>query len=151
MELKDRLKAEIERSHYTQASLGKAAGVSQVAIQKILSGDTRNPRNIVEIANALRVNVTWLKTGKGERSASSEPLAGLSLASDNPEPYTPALDQEGVAWVIEFMDENITEDVKKVRDLSWRARIFAILYDAYMADRSVATLDSNLVKRLVQI
>lgn len=60
------------RTGHTQQSLGTAVGISQEAIQKILSGKTKEPKKIFEIAHALGVTVAWLKTGGGIAQSKSE-------------------------------------------------------------------------------
>lgn len=66
MELKtlaDRLNYLIKTKNISQEKLAKKSGVSQPAIQKIASGITKSPRNILAIANALEVNAQWLLYG----------------------------------------------------------------------------------------
>lgn len=64
MELKDRFKQAREEANLTQAELGELIGVSQVAVLKIESGQTRRPRNINDFARALGVPVNWLIYGE---------------------------------------------------------------------------------------
>ena len=63
MNLAARLRQAMRDKDMTQEILGESVGVSQVAIGKILSGKTVNPRNILEIARALDVDAAWLKAG----------------------------------------------------------------------------------------
>jgi len=49
----------------TQEELANALGVSQTAIHKVLTGETKQPRYILEMANLLNVSADWLKTGEG--------------------------------------------------------------------------------------
>ena len=67
--LADRVRVELSKKRLTQHWLSEKVGVSQQAIAKIVSGETKSPKNIVEIATALGVDVNWLKTGEGERDA----------------------------------------------------------------------------------
>ncbi|NUF26880.1 helix-turn-helix transcriptional regulator [Gilliamella sp. ESL0254] len=53
-------------SGLSQHQLAEKVGVSQPAIQKILSGRSNSSRKLVEIANALNVDLFWLTTGSGE-------------------------------------------------------------------------------------
>ncbi|MDG6896569.1 hypothetical protein A6A19_00805 [Actinobacillus delphinicola] len=62
--LGSRLKEVLSRHNLSQQWLADRVNVSQQAIGKILRGDTKNPKNIVEIANALDVSVDWLKNGE---------------------------------------------------------------------------------------
>ncbi len=63
--LSKRLKFVMDQRGFTQQKLAEVVKISQQSIGKIISGLTLNPKNIVEIANALGVDVNWLKTGEG--------------------------------------------------------------------------------------
>lgn len=58
--LSENLQAEMERQGMTQQRLAEASGVSQPAIQKILTGQTRRPRNLPELARALNITTNQL-------------------------------------------------------------------------------------------
>ncbi|WP_118811435.1 XRE family transcriptional regulator [Haemophilus haemolyticus] len=64
--LADRIRIELSKKRLSQQWLAEQVGVSQQAIAKVVNGDTKSPKNIVEIATALGVDVNWLKTGEGE-------------------------------------------------------------------------------------
>lgn len=64
--LSDRLTALMAEKGLSQAELARMIGVKQPSIFKILSGQTLNPKNILEIATALNVDPHWLKTGDGD-------------------------------------------------------------------------------------
>lgn len=64
--LSERLTALMADKGLSQAELARMIGVKQPSIFKILSGQTLNPKNILEIAAALNVDPHWLKTGEGD-------------------------------------------------------------------------------------
>lgn len=64
--LSERLTALMAEKGLSQAELARMIGVKQPSIFKILSGQTLNPKNILEIAAALNVDPHWLKTGEGD-------------------------------------------------------------------------------------
>lgn len=64
--LADRIRIELSKKRLSQQWLAEQVGVSQQAIAKVVNGDTKSPKNIVEIATALSVDVNWLKTGEGD-------------------------------------------------------------------------------------
>lgn len=64
--LSERLTALMAEKCLSQAELARMIGVKQPSIFKILSGQTLNPKNILEIATALNVDPHWLKTGEGD-------------------------------------------------------------------------------------
>jgi len=64
--LSERLTALMSEKGLSQAELARMIGVKQPSIFKILSGQTLNPKNILEIATALNVDPHWLKTGEGD-------------------------------------------------------------------------------------
>lgn len=53
----------------TQHQLGSLAGVKQQTIQRIESGCSHRPRNIIEIAEALSCSAKWLLHGANENEA----------------------------------------------------------------------------------
>lgn len=61
-----RMKSVMQSKGISQSLLAEKIGSSQQAIALILSEQISNPKKIVEIADALDVDVNWLKTGKGE-------------------------------------------------------------------------------------
>lgn len=62
--LADRIKKKMEELDINQYELAKKVGISQPAIQKILIGETKEPRKIFQIAQALGTTVAWLQSGK---------------------------------------------------------------------------------------
>lgn len=64
--LADRTKFAMEGAGFNINSLAQKIGVTYRAISKIVKGETLEPKKIIEIANALNVDVQWLKTGEGE-------------------------------------------------------------------------------------
>ena len=69
--LSDRLRYLLKVNELTEDALAKKVNVSQQAINYVLNGKTRSPKNILEIATALGVNPHWLKTGEGEPDSDS--------------------------------------------------------------------------------
>ena len=63
--LAERLAALMTDKGLSQAELARMTGLKQPSIFKIVSGQTLNPKNILEIATVLGVNPHWLKTGEG--------------------------------------------------------------------------------------
>ncbi|MGV7078453.1 XRE family transcriptional regulator [Testudinibacter sp. P80/BLE/0925] len=63
--LATRLQAARNNAGLTQVQLAEKVGISQNAIQKIESEQTKATRHILKIANALNVNPEWLETGNG--------------------------------------------------------------------------------------
>lgn len=64
-DLSTRLNELLKAKKLSKNAFSKMVGVSQPAISDIINGKTRSPKNIVEIAAALGVDVNWLKTGEG--------------------------------------------------------------------------------------
>ena len=65
--LAERLKKAMTlRDNMTQAALAEASGVAQPTIWRLASGKAKASRKLVDIANALAVNVDWLANGVGE-------------------------------------------------------------------------------------
>lgn len=55
----------------TQAELAQAVGCGQGAINNYESGARDNPRDLLQLAAALKVNPQWLKTGDGAKDSLS--------------------------------------------------------------------------------
>lgn len=66
-DLSTRLSDLLAQKNLSMNAFAKMIGVSQRAIAKIVNGETRNPKNIIDIASALGVSAEWLKTGKGNQ------------------------------------------------------------------------------------
>ena len=64
--LAERLTSLMDEKGISQAELARLIGIKQPSVFKILTGETRNPKNILEMAAVLGVNAHWLKTGEGE-------------------------------------------------------------------------------------
>lgn len=77
--LATRLRTTREQANLTQAELGKLVGVSQNAIQKIESGKTLEPRNLLQLAMALKVDPLWLQTGKSN-ATNEQQKTGSSIS-----------------------------------------------------------------------
>lgn len=146
----DRIRSERTRLGLSQAELARRIRVTRASVSVWEHGDVKALKhdNIKALTKLFGVSDDWLMHGKGSRG---EPTAELQLIHDNSDPYTPSLNQDGVAWALRFIEDNIAKDVKKVRDDKWLARIFTLLYDAYQDDHTVATLDSHLIGRLIQL
>ncbi|MBF0752134.1 MULTISPECIES: helix-turn-helix transcriptional regulator [unclassified Pasteurella] len=76
-DLSTRLKTLLDEKGLSMNAFSKLVGVSQPAISDIVSGKTRAPKNIVEIATALGVNVHWLKTGEGDPEPNDKVITSL--------------------------------------------------------------------------
>lgn len=62
--LADRISLKMNELGIDQYELAKKVGVSQPAIQKIVAGKTKEPRKMLQIAQALGTTVAWLQNGK---------------------------------------------------------------------------------------
>lgn len=71
-ELSERVRFAMEKHNLNANSLAKLVGISRPAMIKILDGETKEPKKILEIAEALNVSPEWLKTGKGDTPDFSE-------------------------------------------------------------------------------
>ncbi len=63
----ERLKWARERKKWSQAELGRRAGLSQGAIGNYEKGERDEPRNLIQLAEALGVHPKWLLKGTGPR------------------------------------------------------------------------------------
>lgn len=86
--LADRVKQRMEKLGLSEDDVVKRMGrvISQAAFHKIKSGQTKKPRHILEISEALECSSTWLSTGKGHAVTAgtvemtvNEPLSMYSM------------------------------------------------------------------------
>jgi phage repressor protein C with HTH and peptisase S24 domain len=107
--LGDRVKAEREALGWSQAELGRRVvragypSMSQVGIQKIESGDTKQPKCMTELAIALGLSANWLKTGRGDKKPNSQPTAETvpvrSYVGAGDEVFIIPEDEQPIDWV----------------------------------------------------
>ena len=72
----------------SQAEVGARAGVSQQAVLKVENGQTRRPKWLPELAEALGVSADWLRKGEGSPSpdATDDLLSPQSNVTKSPQP-----------------------------------------------------------------
>ncbi|KGQ25841.1 XRE family transcriptional regulator [Gallibacterium anatis] len=114
--LADRLKSLLIEKNISQADLARDVGVAQPTIFKIVNGDTRNPKNIVEIANALGVDPHWLKTGEGEQTQiENNVISAMSYEEDEEHQYCiHQLDAYAVAGRQGFINQEFPDIVRSI-------------------------------------
>ncbi|HDL7407423.1 TPA: helix-turn-helix transcriptional regulator [Yersinia enterocolitica] len=83
MSLAERVRERREAIGITQTELADKVGIKQQSIASIENGETKNPRKIFELAQALKCSVHWLKTGHQESNATQ--LEGISLWEEESE------------------------------------------------------------------
>ena len=79
--LADRIKSRRNQVGLTQEELAKAVGVSQNAIHKLEDGTTKKPRNIIDLAQALKCSPNWLQYGGPENEKESEGIRKIPILS----------------------------------------------------------------------
>lgn len=144
MNLGDRIRQRLIDLNMSQEALGKAIGVSQVAIAKVISGKTKDPKKILEMAKALEVDADWLKTGTYHSSENN----GIQLACSDPSPYKPSLDQERIEKCFTFIDKEIGYGVLHDEGTKWSSDIFIKLYDLY-GDPGSEGLNSETILKII--
>lgn len=83
MSLANRVKERRDVLGITQTELADKVGIKQQSIASIENGETKNPRKIFELAQALKCSAHWLKTGQQESNATQ--LEGISLWEEDSE------------------------------------------------------------------
>lgn len=53
----------------TQAEVAEQAGITQQSYQQLEAGETKRPRNLLEIASALECTPHWLMYGDSKKAA----------------------------------------------------------------------------------
>jgi len=75
------------RGALSQAQVAKRAGVSIGTIGNLESGTRKQPRKLLDIANALGVSPRWLETGRGPRCECGLSHAGAPTAQEQAARY----------------------------------------------------------------
>ena len=104
--LADRVKRTRKERGLTQQRLGELIDSNQASIQKIENGKSLRPRNIVELAKALRVSPSWLMFGHASveeffaEELDAEALEMADAWSKLAEPHRSSIKQAilNVAW-----------------------------------------------------
>ncbi|MBJ2303499.1 LexA family transcriptional regulator [Pseudomonas carnis] len=80
MKIGERLAMEMERLGLSEGELGRRAGVNQPTIHRIITGDSKNPRqdNVEKIAKALGVTSDWLWRGGDREKVSNVVTANFA-------------------------------------------------------------------------
>lgn len=81
--LAERMQNRMNDLGITQEQLAEKADISQTTVSNVLSGITKKPRNLIEIATALEVDPAWLQSGIGEAPENRTALP--ALVSANPD------------------------------------------------------------------
>jgi len=67
MSLSERIKVRMNEVGLSQGELARRVGITQGSIYKLVSGNSKSSKKIVEIAQALGVSAEWLLTGHGKQ------------------------------------------------------------------------------------
>ena len=99
--LKDRLASAMAGPpKITQTALAKAAGVSQPTVNDWLSGKSQTIRSdiLIPVARYLKVNPSWLATGKGQREVNVKIEEGEVQPLSQSATFDPAILQRALIW-----------------------------------------------------
>lgn len=100
---------------------------------------------IFKVADYLRLSPEWITKGSGPRH-----LAELKPVRSSKATTSISLDLAGVLWAFQFIDVHISEGLLEVRGLEWKARIFSILYEAYVENHGkIADVEYKIVLRSI--
>lgn len=90
MNLAQRLTRTMKEKGITQAELGKAVGVSQTTIWKLMTGKTHSNRRLLQIAEYLKVDVSWLSGTEKKIKNDGIPLSEIkNITVDDWDDKTP--------------------------------------------------------------
>ncbi|CAK8737935.1 hypothetical protein SODG_001649 [Sodalis praecaptivus] len=80
--LSERLIQAMSARNISQGALAKAAGMAQPTIWRLVKGQSQGTTKLVDLANALSVNIEWLANGSGDMD-SSQGVRDLSTLHSN--------------------------------------------------------------------
>lgn len=86
MTFSERLGQAMKEAGYTQGSLGKAVGMAQSSVWKLVSGDAKGSRKAVDIARVLGVRPEWLVSGQAPMRNEGQ-VSNVSTEITNPDVF----------------------------------------------------------------
>lgn len=96
--LAERVKYAREQQDLSQQEVAEKAGISQPTYFKIENGLTQKPRNILDIAEALKVSPHWLATGQGSMTPLPNPIQSILDSTSRPISTT-EIDPNSKIWL----------------------------------------------------
>jgi phage repressor protein C with HTH and peptisase S24 domain len=81
--LADRINYRMKALGMSGHDLAKIVGVTQQSIHQITSGETKQPRIILKLASALKVEAAWLSTGEGEMIKKNQIMGEIDRYSES--------------------------------------------------------------------
>ncbi|MFV8849556.1 helix-turn-helix domain-containing protein [Serratia fonticola] len=67
--ISQRVKSQRTKLGLTQAEVAEQAGITQQSYQQLEAGETKRPRNLLEIASVLKCTPHWLVYGVNQKAA----------------------------------------------------------------------------------
>jgi transcriptional regulator with XRE-family HTH domain len=115
MKIGERLAAEMERLGLSEGELGRRSGVNQPTIHRIITGDSKNPRqdNVEKIAKALGVASDWLWRG-GDREKGSNVISANFAAKAKGDIDIPQYDVVGSMGPGKVAPSDYIETIKNI-------------------------------------
>lgn len=122
MEFKDRLKETREALGLTQKQLASKIGITPSAIQSLESGRVKSTTYLVEIAEKLKIDPEWLKTGRAGVNIFDKSQVNVSLKA------LPMLTIDQVTPWIEhgILPENVRKAIMSAETIEISNKGFAI-------------------------
>lgn len=77
--MQHRLRSAREAAGYSGTQVAKAVGMSQPSYRDLEMGISKGSTKIVEIADFLRVDPTWLQMGKAPKAGSIDSLSSVEM------------------------------------------------------------------------
>lgn len=116
MKIGERLAAEMERLSLSEGELGRRSGVNQPTIHRIITGDSKNPRqdNVEKIAKALGVTSDWLWRGGDREKVSNIVLANFASGKNKGDIDIPQYDVVGSMGPGQVVPSDYIETIRNI-------------------------------------
>jgi transcriptional regulator with XRE-family HTH domain len=134
--------------NYTQAELGRLAGLSQSAVASYETGERQSTRALLKLATVLQVEPQWLDTGKGtmERPMDGYPPAAPTsrhvLMEEGLTPLFPDNRKGAADWPFHGIARNRYETLT-IRDKRHAENLLATFIEACQANYATAKIKSR--------
>ena len=158
MKLSERLILARKKAGLTQKQLSRISGVKQQTISSLELGNAKGTKNIVLLANALKVSPTWLSTGKEKKPNNTyiefENFDNHEIGEELCGKYKNQIIDKEIQKVVEYTLNNQLKSYYKSLSLSEQINIvfklYILLYDDSAFLKAAKEMQPNNLLKMVK-
>ncbi|MDE9537204.1 helix-turn-helix domain-containing protein [Xenorhabdus bovienii] len=133
MSISERVRNRRVELNLTQMELAVLAGVKQQSIQQLESGQTKRPRFLLELSQALKCSLEWLQCGTGETDieGNSQPT-NVELDKNAPSNYRKLTKEQ--EELLDLFDSLPSEEASRfLKELKTKSTHFKAIFAEMLA------------------